>query len=63
MSTRRCARVTKEFHCMTIEVCDLPFYDGLGDINTFLEEYEEHVPKCQILLAMNIALRATPTRW
>jgi len=48
---------------MTIEVCDLPFYDGLGDINTFLEEYEEHVPKCQILLAMNIALRATPTRW
>ena len=48
---------------MKDEVCDLPFYGGLGDINTFLEEYEEKVPEYQILLALDIALRDTPTRW
>ena len=48
---------------MKTEVCDLPFYDGLGDINTFLEEYKEKVSDFQIFLALDIALRATPTRW
>lgn len=48
---------------MTTEVCDLPFNDGLGNINTFIEEYEEHVPQCQRLLAMDITLRATLARW
>lgn len=48
---------------MTTEVCHLPFHDGLVNINTFIEEYEEQVPKCQRLLALNLALRATPARW
>ena len=44
VSTRRCARITKSVHCMTFEVCNLPSYDGLGDVNTFLDDYEEQVP-------------------
>jgi len=63
VSTRQCEKMTKAVHSMTIEVCDFPFYDGLGTINNFLEEYKEHVTKCQRLLALNLALRATPARW
>ena len=48
---------------MTSKVCDLPLYDGLGDINTFFTYYERQVPKCQRLLALGQALRATLARW
>ena len=48
---------------MTSEVCNLPYYDGLGDVNIFLDDYEEQVPESQILLALDIALKATPARW
>ena len=30
------------------QVCDLPFYDDLADINNFIEEYEENFPERQI---------------
>lgn len=63
MSTRRCARMTKLLRCISYEVCNLSYYDGLGDINNFLEDYEEQVPECQRLLAMDIALRDTLVRW
>jgi len=48
---------------MTIEVCDLPFYDGLGNVYTFSRDYESQVPKCQRLLALDLVLRAMPSRW
>lgn len=44
VSTRCCVRITKSVQCMIFEVCNLPSYDGLGDINTFLSDYEEQVP-------------------
>lgn len=37
--------------------------DGLGDVNVFLNNYEEWVPKIQRLLALDITLKATPARW
>ena len=43
VSTRQCERITKLVRCMIFEVCNLPSYDGLGDVNTFLDEYEEQV--------------------
>ena len=48
---------------MTYEVCELPFYDGLGNINTFFKEYEEHVPEGQRSLSLDLTLRATLARW
>ena len=63
VSARRCEKITKAVHCMTTEVCDLPFYDGLGNLNTLFRDYERQVLKCQIYLALDIALTATPTRW
>ena len=63
VSTRNCAQVTKSVFCMTSEVCNLPSYDVLGDVNIFLDEYEEQVPENQRLLALDIALKVTPARW
>ena len=48
---------------MTSNVCNLPSYDGLGDVNIFLTDYEEQVLENQILLALDIALKSTPDRW
>jgi len=63
VSTRGCARISKSVHYMTSEVCNLPYYDGLSDVNIFLDEYVEQVPKIKRLLALDIALKATPDRW
>lgn len=48
---------------MTAELCDLPLYDGLGDINTFFRDYERRVPECRKLLVLDQALRAAPVKW
>lgn len=48
---------------MIVEVRDLSLYDRLGDVNTFFRDYKRRVPQCQRLLALDQALRATPTRW
>lgn len=53
----------KSVCCITSEVCNLPSYDGLGDINTFINGYEKQVPENQRLLALDIALKSIPTRW
>ena len=48
---------------MIYEVCNLHSYDGLGDVNNFLNDYEENVPENKRFLALDIALKSTPTRW
>jgi hypothetical protein len=41
----------------------LPTFDGLNHLETFFLEFEEIVPVQQRLLALDEALKATPTRW
>ena len=38
-------------------------FDGLSHIGNFLQEYEAKVPCAQRLSMLDMALRATPTRW
>ena len=45
------------------EVCDLPTYEEFPNLDTFLAEFEEKVLEPQRLLALDVALKATPTRW
>ena len=45
------------------EVCDLPTYEGLHNLEYFLTEFDEKASEPQRLLAMYFALKATPTRW
>jgi hypothetical protein len=63
VSTRICARLTREVHWIGTTVSNLPTFDGLNPLETFLSNFEESVPMQQILLAMDEALKATPARW
>jgi hypothetical protein len=63
VSTRRCARLTREVRWIDTTVSNLPTFDGLNPLETFLSDFEESVPMQQRLLAMDEALKATPTRW
>jgi hypothetical protein len=63
VSTRRCARLTREVHWIGTKVSNLPTFDGLNPLETFLSDFEEILPMQQCFLAMDEALKATPTRW
>jgi hypothetical protein len=44
VSTRRCARLTREVHWIGTEVSNFSTFDGLNNLETFLLEFEEVVP-------------------
>ena len=57
VSTRRCARLTREVHWIGTTVSNLPTFYGLNHLETFLLEFEEIVPIQQTFLAMDEALK------
>jgi hypothetical protein len=63
ISTRRCVRLTREVHWISTTVSNLPTFDDLNPLETFVLEFEASVPTQQILLEMDEALKETPTRW
>jgi hypothetical protein len=62
VSTRRCARLTREVCWIDTIVSNLPTFDGLNPLETFLSYFEESVPIQQRLLVMDEALKSTPAR-
>jgi hypothetical protein len=46
-----------------IKVREPPTFHGLNDLEEFLTNYEEEVLENQWLLALDISLKETPTRW
>jgi hypothetical protein len=63
VSTRRCGRLTREVHWIGTTISNLPTFDGLNHLEDFLLEFEEIIPIQQRLLAMDEALKETPSRW
>jgi hypothetical protein len=63
VSTRRCARLTREVRSIGTTLSNLPTFDGLNPLETFLLYFETNVPTQKRLLTMDEALNATPTRW
>ena len=57
-----CARITKLLRWIGIEICELPYYDGLTDVTTLFVEFEAIVVEKHQLLALDADLRFTPTR-
>lgn len=55
--------MTKSLRCAFSEVGKLPYYDCLTNVNLFLDEIECEVPEDHCFQALELALRATPTRW
>ena len=46
-----------------IKVSDLPTYEGLPYLASFLIEFEEKIIEHHFLSALDFAMKATPTRW
>ena len=44
VSTRRCAILTREVRWINTTVSNLPTFDGLNPLETFLLDFEESVP-------------------
>jgi hypothetical protein len=63
VSTRRCARLIRAVRWIDTEVSNLPTFDGLNHLETFLAEFEKIVLVQQRMLALDDALKATPARW
>ena len=55
--------MTRSLHCVSIEVRDLPTYDGLGEVDDFLEIFKREVSEKQCFQALDWVLQAMPTRW
>jgi hypothetical protein len=45
VSTLRCNMMTKSLRCVSSEVRNLPYYDGLTDVDKFLDAFEREVPE------------------
>ena len=60
---RRCVRVTRFVQWVENELRELPTYEGLLNLVTFLTEFEGLVTESQCLSALDHVLKATPTRW
>jgi len=45
------------------KVRDLPMYDGLSEVDDFLDKFEREVPEQQRFDALKWVLHATPARW
>ena len=58
-----CNMMTRPLRCVTIEVRDLPTYDGLSEVDDFLNKFEKEVPERQHFDALKWVLYAMPTRW
>jgi hypothetical protein len=55
--------LTREVHWIDIEVRNLPMFDGLNHLETFVAEFEKIVPVKKRMLALDETLKATPARW
>ena len=63
VSAHRCAFITKSLRWIGTEVIDIPSFHGLAYVNDFLQQFEQEIPHEQRMAAIDLAVRATPTRW
>jgi len=54
--------MTRSLCFLSTDVRDMPTYDGLSEVDTFLDKFEREVPEKQRFQALNWVLRPTPTR-
>lgn len=55
--------MTRSMRYVSIEVRDLPTYDGLGEVDTFLDKFKGEVPKKKRFQTFDWVLRAMLARW
>ena len=52
VTTLNCNMMTRSLHCVSTEVRDLPTYDGLSEVDTFLNKFGREVSEKQRFQAL-----------
>ena len=55
--------MTKSLRWIGTEVKDIPSFHGLADVNDFLQQFEQEIRHEQRMAAIDLAVKAKPTRW
>jgi len=55
--------MTKSLHCVSSEVRIFPYYDGLTDVDKFLDAFEREVLEKHHFQALDLAICDMPARW
>ena len=55
--------MTKSLRWIGTEVKDISSFDGLADVNDFLQQFEQEIPREKMMEAIDLVVRATPARW
>ena len=55
--------MTKSLRWIGIEIKDILSFDGLADVNEFLQQFEQEIPHEQRMAVIELAVRATLARW
>jgi len=63
VSTRRCAYMTKSLRWIGSEVCNVSSFDGTNNLEELICAYQVTIQDKDLLRALNVALKATTTRW
>jgi hypothetical protein len=63
VSTRRCTRIDRTIRWVGIKIREPPNFYGVNDLEEFLTRYEDEVLENQRLLALDIKLKETLSRW
>ena len=63
VSMRRCARITRSVRQVGADASDLPRYEGLPNLASFLAKFEAKVMESQRLSALDFVLKAMPAKW
>jgi len=53
----------RSLRCISMEVRDFPTYDGLSEVDDFLNKFERELLKQQCFEALKWVLHAMPVRW
>lgn len=55
--------MTKSLRWIGFEVCNIPSFDGTNNLEVFICAYQVIVQEKDWLRALDVALKATPSRW
>lgn len=53
----------ESLRCVLSEVRKIPYYDGLTNVDKFLDAFEHKVPEDHHFQALDLALHTTLARW
>lgn len=63
VSMLHCNMMTKSLFFVSYEVINLPYYDGLTDVDNFLDAFEREFLEKHHFQALDLVLHDMPTWW